>query len=109
MLPVGLSHTLRNTRFFPANLLFCGIQDDSLFWPAPILWQHTCFNIAMEGRIWPIAHLFNKTMFYWIEMEIIHVVGKILVIPYLMFPKPALPQTCFAAFDFAVIEQLVGE
>lgn len=58
----------------------------------------------MEGGIRPIGHPGDMTMFEQVDMDVIHMVAVILLIPAQVFPIMALPDaplpvayTCLAA------------
>jgi hypothetical protein len=43
-----------------------------------------------------------QTVFDGVDPTIIHMRGEICVVPNMMLPKPALPNTFFASFDVAL-------
>jgi hypothetical protein len=58
----------------------------------PIRRVNALADECMKTRIRPIAYLFHVSVFYRVEMDVIHVPLKITLIADLMFPKSALPQ-----------------
>jgi len=61
--------------------------------PASILRIDAARHITMEGGIWPIGHPRNMTMLERVDMDVIHMVAVILLIPDQVFPIMALPDT----------------
>lgn len=59
--------------------------------PAPILRIDTVRHVTMEGGIRPIGHPRDITMFERVDMDVIHMVAVILLIPDQVFPIMALP------------------
>src|SRR5437867_2720008 len=57
----------------------------------PILWQEPRTNIAVEGRIRPVAHAADQTMFYRVEVDIVHMPREILFVANGVLPESALP------------------
>ena len=58
-------------------------------------------DIAMEAAVRPIGYARDISMFYRIEMNVIHVALKIRVIANRVLPVAALPDTLLPLADLA--------
>jgi len=84
------------------NLSFPRNRNINAITPIPRI--NTLLNVTMKRRIRPLADLPAISVFHRVEMDVIHMPGKIDFIAYLMLPIPALPQCRFQMLLFRHID-----
>ena len=65
---------------------------------SPIRWIIPIAYMKREARIIPVLWAGNQAVLDWIEMDVIHMIVKIKIISYEMFPISTLPDGCLFSF-----------
>ena len=69
----------------------------------PICWQPPLFDIPMEARMRPMAHLRHVPMLHRVPMDVIDMSVEVGLITDEMFPESMLPQGALVPFSAARI------
>ena len=67
---------------------------------APIFGVNTLFHIFVKSGKRPIFCRLHITVFHRVEMNVIHAIYKVFIIPYAMLPEALLPNAALAFLDF---------
>ena len=62
----------------------------------------------MQARMRPFDGTRHIAMFHWIEVNVIDMMAEVPLVPNQVFPKTALPDAAFAAFDPACAPPFTG-